>query len=173
MRGPWLRAAGVTALVLALDQLTKVLVRGGIERGGRENVFFGVDLVNVRNRGIAFGLFPDGGLLLTILTLSALVLLVAYFALHVGRPLVWLPTGLLLGGALGNLLDRAYDGAVTDFIDVPLWPSFNVADISITSGVLSLLYVLDVGGAREARDGADEVADGEQGAGTEDRRAPA
>jgi signal peptidase II len=56
---------------------------------------------------------------------------------------VWLPTGLLLGGAAGNLIDRVRDGAVTDFIKLPHWPAFNVADIAITVGVLALLYVLE------------------------------
>ena len=56
---------------------------------------------------------------------------------------MWLPTGLLLGGAAGNLIDRLDRGYVTDFIDLPLWPAFNIADICITLGVLSLLYVLE------------------------------
>jgi signal peptidase II len=151
VRSPWLRAGGVALLVLGVDQASKALVRGGLARGDRENVFLGVDLVNVRNRGIAFGLWDDGGTLLTVLTLAALALLVAYFAFRPQRPLAWLPTGLLLGGAGGNMLDRLRDGAVTDFIDVPWWPAFNLADVAITLGVLSLLYVLE-GGGRRARD---------------------
>ena len=63
--------------------------------------------------------------------------------LVVDKPLVWLPTGMLLGGALGNVIDRLRDGAVTDFIKLPGWPAFNVADISITLGVLVLLYVTE------------------------------
>ena len=59
------------------------------------------------------------------------------------RRLVWLPTGLLIGGATGNLLDRVREGSVTDFVDLPLWPAFNVADMAITVGVLALLYVLE------------------------------
>jgi len=70
---------------------------------------------------------------------------VFYFALHSTRPLLWLATGLLLGGALGNLLDRLRDDAVTDFIDLPLWPAFNLADVSITAGVLVLLAALEMG----------------------------
>lgn len=147
----WLRAGGVLAVVVALDQLTKAIIRARIDRGDRLNVFFGVDLVNVRNKGIAFGLLSGGGAVLTILTLTALALLVAYFATHAERPLVWLSTGLLLGGALGNMLDRLADHAVTDFIDVPLWPAFNIADIAITLGVLALLYVLEAGGRAGTR----------------------
>ncbi|MDX6667208.1 MAG: signal peptidase [Solirubrobacteraceae bacterium] len=157
----WLRAGTVLAVVVACDQLAKALVRANIARGERRNVFFGVDLVNVRNKGIAFGLFDGGGALLTALTLAALVLLVAYFATHADRPLVWLPTGLLVGGALGNMLDRLTDHAVTDFIDVPLWPSFNLADVAITCGVAALLFVLEGGG----RSGSREQAGDERAAG--------
>jgi len=83
----------------------------------------------------------------------AVVALVAYFATHLDKPLVWLPTGMLLGGALGNIIDRVRDGAVTDFIKLPAWPAFNVADMSITFGVLTLLYVIERPGDAAARDG--------------------
>jgi signal peptidase II len=62
---------------------------------------------------------------------------------------LWLPTGMLIGGALGNLIDRLVNGAVTDFIKLPLWPAFNVADTSITLGVLVLVWVLE--GPRRGR----------------------
>jgi signal peptidase II len=139
----WYRVALVTATVLALDQATKALVRSSIEAGSRHKFLPAVDLVNVRNRGIAFGLFTENATLVTALTLVALALLLFYFARHTERSLAWLPTGLLLGGALGNMFDRLHRGAVTDFIDVPLWPSFNVADMAITFGVLSLVYVIE------------------------------
>ena len=67
--------------------------------------------------------------------------------LVVDKPLVWLPTGMLLGGALGNVIDRIRDGGVTDFIKLPGWPAFNVADMSITFGVLVLLYIIERNGA--------------------------
>ena len=83
--------------------------------------------------------------------------LLVYFATHPERPLLWLPTGLLIGGALGNLIDRLRGESVTDFIDLPLWPPFNVADASITLGVLLLLFVLERGEApsQEAPTGDD------------------
>jgi signal peptidase II len=58
-------------------------------------------------------------------------------------PLLWLPVGMLVGGALGNLADRAREGAVIDFIDPVAWPAFNLADASIVLGVLTLLYVVE------------------------------
>jgi signal peptidase II len=147
MATAWGRAGLVVVAVVLLDQMTKALVVANVARGDRDAVFPGVELVHVRNRGIAFGLLDGGGTLLTVLTLAALGALLLYFALHATRPLLWLPTGLLLGGALGNMIDRAREGAVTDFIDLPLWPAFNVADVAITVGVLTLLLALEV--ARE------------------------
>jgi signal peptidase II len=76
----------------------------------------------------------------------ALLALVLYFARHPTQRGLWIPTGLLLGGALGNLLDRLINGSVTDFVKFPHWPAFNVADISITIGVITLLIVLELSG---------------------------
>jgi signal peptidase II len=137
------RAVAVAAGVLAADQIAKAVVRGSIERGERVELLLGIDLVNARNSGIAFGLFSGGGALVAVVAALALVALLAFFATHLSRPLVWLPTGLLAGGAAGNLIDRAVEGAVTDFVDFPWWPAFNVADAAITVGVLALLYVLE------------------------------
>ena len=137
------RAAALTLVVVAADQATKALVRANVDLGSRDGVFPGVEIVHVRNRGVAFGLFSDGGLVLVVIGVASVVALLAFFATHSRRPLVWLPTGLLLGGAAGNLIDRTRQGFVTDFIDLPAWPAFNLADTSITIGVLSLLYVLE------------------------------
>ena len=137
------RAALVALVTVAADQAVKALVRATIERGDRVDLILGIELANVRNRGIAFGLFSDGGILLVLFAVAALIALLIFFVRHRDRPLVWLPTGLLIGGATGNLIDRTREGAVTDFIDLPLWPAFNLADVAITFGVLSLLYVLE------------------------------
>jgi signal peptidase II len=140
---PARRAAAVALATVAADQAVKALVRTTIERGEEVELLLGIQLVNVRNRGIAFGLFAGGGAVLVIFAVAALAALLVFFARHRDRPLVWLPTGLLIGGALGNLLDRTLEGAVTDFVDLPLWPAFNLADVAITLGVISLLYVLE------------------------------
>jgi signal peptidase II len=140
---PWLRSGAVMVLVIVLDQTTKALVRSGVAAGDSDSVLPGVDLVHVRNEGVAFSRFSGGGTIVAVIVGVALVALVAYFATHLDKPLVWLPTGMLLGGALGNVIDRIRDGAVTDFIKLPGWPAFNVADISITFGVLVLLYVTE------------------------------
>jgi signal peptidase II len=137
------RAALVAAGTVAVDQAVKALVRSTIDRGDAVDVILGIKLVNVRNSGIAFGMFSGGGVLLVIFAIAALTALLIFFARHRDRPLVWLPTGLLIGGAAGNLIDRVRESGVTDFIDFPWWPAFNVADIAITFGVLTLLYVLE------------------------------
>ncbi len=143
-RGPaLLRATGVLALVVLLDRLTKHLVVTGIAVGDVHKFLPGVSLVHVRNDGVAFGLLSGGGAIVLVVTLVALAALVAYFLWRPERPLLWLPTGMLIGGAVGNLIDRLAGGSVTDFIKLPLWPAFNLADTSITLGVLALLYVLE------------------------------
>lgn len=79
----------------------------------------------------------------------AVAALLAYFARHSQRRLMWLPTGMLLGGGLGNVLDRVREGAVVDFVKLPYWPAFNLADSAITLGVIALLLLVEKGdGAR-------------------------
>jgi signal peptidase II len=137
------RAGATAAAVVAVDQLTKQIAVHSVERGDSVNVFFGLDIVNARNTGVAFGALQGGGLVVGILISVALALLLGYFALHVSMPGLWLPVGLLCGGALGNLLDRVREGAVIDFIDPVAWPAFNLADASIVIGVLALLYLVE------------------------------
>ena len=149
-RGAWARAAITTALVIAVDQATKKLARDGIRPGEEDPVFPALKLVNVRNDGVAFGFDAGGKTLVIALIALALLALVLYFARHSARPLIWLPTGLLVGGALGNIVDRIRDGAVTDFLKIPAWPAFNVADIAVTLGVIALVLVLE--GKREDRE---------------------
>lgn len=137
------RAGLVLALVLVLDQVTKALVRHNVEVGSEDSVLPAVTLVHVRNSGVAFGAFSGGGAIVIALVVAALSALLYYFVTHLDKRLVWLPTGMLLGGSIGNVIDRIRDGAVTDFVKLPAWPAFNVADIAITFGVLVLLWVIE------------------------------
>jgi len=139
----WARAAAALVVVLTLDQSSKLIVDSSLHRDESVNVFFGLDLINTRNRGVAFGFLEGKGAIVGVLIALALVGLVAWFALNAGRAWLWLPVGMLLGGALGNLIDRVREGAVIDFIDPVGWPAFNVADSSIVLGVLALLYVIE------------------------------
>jgi len=147
-----LRAGALAVAVVVADQATKSLVRHNVRIGSSDGIFPGVQLVHVHNRGVAFGLFVNGGVLLVMIGVAAVSALLIFFATHSRRPLVWLPTGLLLGGATGNLIDRAREGSVTDFVKLPHFPAFNVADMAITFGVLVLIYVLE-GPPRKGADG--------------------
>ena len=140
----WLSAALVVVLVIVADQLSKHAVERSIVPGEERGVLPGVQLVNTRNHGVAFGFLPGSHVIVTVLIALALLVLVAYFALHTSTALIWVPTGMLIGGALGNVLDRIRHGAVTDFIKLPLgWPPFNLADSSITLGIVLLFVLID------------------------------
>ena len=145
------RVVALMAVVLILDRITKHAVIANIPVGTTQKFLPAVNLVHIHNSGVAFGFFAGGGALVLILTLAALTALVVYFLLRPTRRGLWLPTGLLLGGAVGNLIDRLAHGYVTDFIKFPAWPAFNVSDMAITFGVLSLIYVLE--GAPSRRQG--------------------
>lgn len=140
----WAQVVATAGVVVALDQITKQAVIASVHQGESRNVFFGLDLTNTRNSGVAFGAFAGtGGTIVAILIAAALLGLLAFFTTHAATPWLWLPTGMLLGGALGNLADRARDGSVIDFVDPSFWPAFNLADASIVIGVLALFYVAE------------------------------
>ncbi len=103
-----------------------------------------LSIANTRNKGVAFGLGGDISAVLIGVTVALLVGLLVYLATRSGEQrLVWLSGALLVGGALGNLADRVRDGAVIDFIDLPLWPTFNLADTAIVAGVLLLFLGIE------------------------------
>ncbi len=138
-------------LIVVADQFTKLWIRSNLALGQSlpESGFFQLTLVH--NTGAVFGLFQGQSFLLTIAALVAIVLLLLYvFVIKRQVPFLdnrlnKIALGLVLGGAIGNLIDRLRFGYVTDFIDVGLWPAFNIADSAITVGVIifacSLIYL--------------------------------
>jgi signal peptidase II len=142
-RTAWTRAGLVVVALLLADQAVKALITSSLDRGETRDVILAIKLVNVRNTGVAFGQLQSGGAIVSVVIALALLALIVYFARHAGRPLIWLPTGMLLGGALGNIADRIREGAVVDFVKLPYWPAFNVADAAITVGVVILLFVIE------------------------------
>lgn len=141
---PWARAGLVALAVIVIDQLSKRAVQAAIVPGEERGLLPGIALVDTRNHGVAFGFLPGDHLAVSVVVGLALLALLIYFARNLARPLIWLPTGMLIGGALGNVIDRLREGSVTDFIKLPLgWPPFNLADTSITLGVLILLIVIE------------------------------
>lgn len=150
-RTAWLRATIVLAVVVAVDQGIKLWVTGALERGERRDLLPPlVDLVNTRNTGVAFGLLQDSAALVGIAVGLALAALLVFFARNAHRPALWLPVGMLMGGAVGNVIDRVREGAVIDFLKFPAWPAFNVADAAITLGVVVLFVVVELNARRTA-----------------------
>jgi signal peptidase II len=140
----WARAVLVAGVVVAVDQLSKSAIENSIVPGEERGLLPGIQLVNTRNKGVAFGFLPGSHVAVTILIGVALAALLIYFARHAEMRWIWLPTGMLVGGALGNIADRLRHGSVTDFIKLPLgWPPFNLADSSITLGILILFVLID------------------------------
>ncbi len=142
-------------MVLVLDQITKLWVASTMEVGFSISVIEGfARLRYTHNKGAAFGMFADSTGLLSILSLLVIVgILVAFVRLGSPTRLSMLAAGLVVGGALGNLLDRVRLGYVVDFVEVYgpqlklnntvyTWPVFNVADSAITVGVILILFSL-------------------------------
>ncbi|MDH7487150.1 MAG: signal peptidase II [Anaerolineae bacterium] len=162
-QGKWLLLLPVAALVLILDQLSKSWVLRNIPLyetwvpiPALARVFV---FRHVTNTGAAFGLFPNGGAILLAIAVVVIVAIVVYTRyLPTERWLVLLSLGLQLGGALGNLIDRLRFGHVVDFIDFHFWPTFNVADMSLVTGV-ALLALLMLTEKRERQ--AQETAEGQ------------
>jgi len=144
-------------LVIALDQLTKAIVRSTLPLHTNREIIPGfLDLTHVRNTGAAFGIlnavdFPFKTVLIAVIATAALIGVGLYAASIAHHQLVArIGLALIIGGAAGNLLDRIVAGSVVDFVDV-YWRSyhfwaFNVADSAITIGVaIMILDMLDVG----------------------------
>ena len=144
-----LLALGLTAAtVLLLDQATKAMVAHLIELGGRVPVIGDVVVLwHVRNTGAAFSLFEGGQAFFLVVTVLAFGMLLYFQRAFRGRgPLLHVVLGLVLGGTLGNLVDRVRLGYVTDFISVGIgdlrWPTWNVADASLVIGIVALVVYL-------------------------------
>jgi signal peptidase II len=155
----WAFAGALCGLVLLADQASKAVLRDHLVLGERVGVLGPLELTYVHNKGVAFGLAGGAGIGLVLVTFAALAVVGYLFARNPTRPGMWVAVGLLAGGALGNLADRIRADAVTDFIHIGSWPAFNLADVSISAGVilLVLLYLRDAEAERK-----DEAADGEQ-----------
>jgi signal peptidase II len=143
------RGFAAATVVAILDQLSKAVVVGffagrALSQHERITPFF--NLVLTYNRGMSFGLFSDGaGLnaLLFSLVAAAIVAVLAYWLSRVESPFLAVAIGLVIGGAVGNVIDRIRLGAVVDFLDFYIgswhWPAFNVADSAICVGVAAML----------------------------------
>ena len=134
-------AATAAAAVVALDQLTKAWAVSALDGGRTIDLFWTLRLKLTFNEGAAFSVGGGSGGLLALVGLLIVGVVYRSVLRWPGRlPAVAL--GLVLGGAIGNLVDRvARDGAVVDFIDLQWWPLFNVADIGISCGAVGLVVL--------------------------------
>jgi signal peptidase II len=146
--------------VLAMDQLSKHLIRINLTPGQSWPTDGLLRLTHATNSGSAFGLFTGQTPILIVASLVAIAFLV-YFYRTRALPSLWLrfAIGLHLGGAFGNLIDRLRAGEVVDFIDLGWWPIFNLADSSIVVGMILLIGVLVLGDDRREPPGQTESRD--------------
>jgi signal peptidase II len=148
MRGRpiWPLFVGLAAAVVAVDQLVKAWIVGAIEPGERiELVGEYLRLILVQNDGAVFGLFRDNALLFGLLSIVVVGLIVAYHGRSPRSAYLSTTLGLLLGGAIGNLIDRLRLGHVIDFVDAGIgdlrFYTFNVADSAISLSILMLILL--------------------------------
>ena len=148
--GKWRNVAFllIGLLIVVADQLSKAWIRTSLSEGQSlfEVGFF--QITHVQNTGAAFGLFRGQSFVLTIVAIIAVTIILIYgFVIYryfplPDRMLSKLALGLILGGTVGNLIDRLRFGYVTDFIDFGYWPAFNVADSAVTVGAIIFIYAV-------------------------------
>lgn len=131
----------VAACVVVVDQALKAAVVSRLSGGRYVEILGGlIRLDYTRNTGAAFGVLPTAGVLFALVAIGVSVgIVLAYRRLAAAPLAVRAALGLILGGALGNLIDRVRLGYVIDFVDLRWWPVFNVADSAIVIGVICLL----------------------------------
>lgn len=134
----------IAALIVVADQLLKYVVHGALKLGQSIPLINNVlNLTYVRNTGAAFSLFVGFSSYLVIIGL-VVAAAVVYFHYKGPKTNYYMQVGLafVLGGSLGNLVDRVFRGYVIDYIDIMIWPVFNLADIMINVGVILIAYKL-------------------------------
>jgi len=134
-------AGALCAFIVAADQVAKAVVEAQLVPGEDVDLLGPLGLTLAHNRGVAFGLAGGAGAPLIAVSLLALGVVAYLFLRNPARPGMWVATGLLAGGAIGNLIDRVRAGEVTDYVVVSSWPPFNLADVAITAGVLLLAFL--------------------------------
>jgi signal peptidase II len=132
----------IAAVVVALDQITKAIVRARLDPGEAwPDRDWLLNIVHVNNSGAAFGILQGQTVFLVTTSLVGLAAIVLYYLFPpMEHGLLRVALGLQLGGAAGNLIDRVRFGEVTDFINFEFWPAFNVADSCISIGVVTILW---------------------------------
>ncbi len=138
----------VALFIIVADQISKAWIRSSLPEGHSLFSLGFFRITHVHNTGAAFGLFPSHSLVLTVFAMIAGII-VLFFVFYGHRYFPWLESipitltfGLVIGGTVGNLIDRFRYGYVTDFIDFGYWPAFNIADSAVTVGVILFALLL-------------------------------
>lgn len=160
----YLTLIAIGGTIIIVDQITKTIVRANLALGEMWSPWEWLEpylrIVNWKNTGAAFGILPSLGDFITILAFVVAIAIVYYFPRVPSEDWTMrLAMGLEFGGAVGNLLDRLSIGWVTDFMSIWRFPVFNVADLSITLGVIVLL--LGVWSKERRRDLLSDPSDAE------------
>jgi signal peptidase II len=136
----------IVLFIVALDQMTKYLIISYVKSFESIKLFPFLHIVSVKNTGGAFGILKDIGNSLFITVSFIAIILIMWLLIHSEKS--YFGFSFILGGAIGNLIDRLNYGWVIDFIDFSIgrfhWPAFNVADSAITIGVIMVLLSLDL-----------------------------
>ncbi|MGH2405660.1 MAG: signal peptidase II [bacterium] len=136
-----MNVAAAAALVAAADQAVKAMIVAAIPASASVSIVPGVfSLTHVQNTGVAFGLLAGASPVVTALAALTLVFLLFYNrGRQIGTGAAWLGIAAMAGGAAGNLIDRVRLGYVVDYLDVHIWPVFNLADVAIVLGAAILI----------------------------------
>jgi len=128
-------------VIILIDQLTKILLTANFSVGQSLMIIPNfLSLVYVQNTGAGFGILKGFGFFLIIVSLLVIIVIFDYYKkINIKQKLLLFSTAILLGGVVGNLIDRLFHGFVIDFINFSFWPAFNVADMAITAGVIGLI----------------------------------
>lgn len=139
----WTMLVVLASTAVALDRVSKDAIGERLMYGSDRRLFGPLSLTHTTNSGIAFGLFPGRASLVALFGLVAVAAMIVSFArLGADDGRLAVPIGLLLGGTIGNLLDRLRFGRVTDFVELRFWPAFNLADVFVVGGTALLLVLL-------------------------------
>jgi len=131
----------IALLVVFVDQCTKLLVRSILGTSHQLTIIKNIFYISfIENTGAAFGTFQGQNVILTIISIVIIGYILWYYQKIPNNLVVRLSGGFILGGALGNLIDRILLGKVTDFLQLTFWPTFNIADSAILVGVIGALY---------------------------------
>ncbi len=140
----------VTLILTFIDQLIKYAVRTRLDVGGKVTVFGGFDIKYVQNNGAAFNFMAGKTTLIIAVTLVVIAAGIVFIVWQRKKhPMLQLWASIIIGGAVGNLIDRLTHGYVIDYIDIHIMPVFNFADICVTVGVLFLCLYITVAGRVE------------------------